>query len=252
MALDINLKVNMQSSVSEIRSRLLTLLGRAFIGVLFFIVVVFIAVVGYFLSSGETPFQVESLQGYYLGHGSWDGVEQIFVLDNYLNNDNVFPILLDEEQLVILDRTPDSVLVIGARYEIQPNDFAIDIIVEGKKVGILIIPGLSFLERLKLVGGILLPIGIILFFLAIFAFLVAILLMRRFVNPLADVIYAARAVSTGKLNTRIPMEGPQDLRSLSESFNEMATALERSDRSEERRVGKECTSWCRSRWSPYH
>ena len=23
-------------------------------------------------------------------------------------------------------------------------------------------------------------------------------------------------------------------------------------RSEERRVGKECTSWCRSRWSPDH
>ena len=23
-------------------------------------------------------------------------------------------------------------------------------------------------------------------------------------------------------------------------------------RSEERRVGKECTTWCRSRWSPYH
>ena len=26
----------------------------------------------------------------------------------------------------------------------------------------------------------------------------------------------------------------------------------RLERSEERRVGKECTSWCRSRWSPYH
>ena len=26
----------------------------------------------------------------------------------------------------------------------------------------------------------------------------------------------------------------------------------RDARSEERRVGKECTSWCRSRWSPYH
>ena len=24
------------------------------------------------------------------------------------------------------------------------------------------------------------------------------------------------------------------------------------ERSEERRVGKECTRWCRSRWSPYH
>ena len=27
---------------------------------------------------------------------------------------------------------------------------------------------------------------------------------------------------------------------------------DKDTRSEERRVGKECTSWCRSRWSPYH
>ena len=60
--------------------------------------------------------------------------------------------------------------------------------------------------------------------------IVSILLIRRFVNPLADVIYAARAVATGKLDTRIPTKGPQDLRSLSESFNEMATSLERNDR----------------------
>ena len=30
------------------------------------------------------------------------------------------------------------------------------------------------------------------------------------------------------------------------------TGFANSVRSEERRVGKECTSWCRSRWSPYH
>ena len=29
-------------------------------------------------------------------------------------------------------------------------------------------------------------------------------------------------------------------------------AFGEATRSEERRVGKECTSWCRSRWSPYH
>ena len=28
--------------------------------------------------------------------------------------------------------------------------------------------------------------------------------------------------------------------------------IDDAKRSEERRVGKECTSWCRSRWSPYH
>ena len=31
-----------------------------------------------------------------------------------------------------------------------------------------------------------------------------------------------------------------------------AELLERSARSEERRVGKECRIGCRSRWSPYH
>src|SRR3546814_12189727 len=30
------------------------------------------------------------------------------------------------------------------------------------------------------------------------------------------------------------------------------TFLDRDHRSEERRVGKECVSTCRSRWSPYH
>src|SRR3546814_1670777 len=31
-----------------------------------------------------------------------------------------------------------------------------------------------------------------------------------------------------------------------------AVVIERRGRSEERRVGKECVSTCRSRWSPYH
>src|SRR3546814_11033353 len=32
----------------------------------------------------------------------------------------------------------------------------------------------------------------------------------------------------------------------------LAPDADRLDRSEERRVGKECVSTCRSRWSPYH
>ena len=31
-----------------------------------------------------------------------------------------------------------------------------------------------------------------------------------------------------------------------------AESAQESWRSEERRVGKECVCWCRSRWSPYH
>jgi signal transduction histidine kinase len=37
-------------------------------------------------------------------------------------------------------------------------------------------------------------------------------------------------VADGKFNTRISSQGPQDLRRLSESFNEMASSLERNDR----------------------
>jgi signal transduction histidine kinase len=228
MELDTNMKVDTQSSVGKIRTRLLILLGRAFIIVLLFVLFIFIGVVGYFVNSTTSPFQIESLQGYYLGHGSWDGVEEIFELDDRLND--VPAILLDEDGRISLDRAPDSHLTIGARYEIQPGDSADEIIVNGKKVGILIFPGLSFWERLASVAGVLVPIGIILFFVAIFAFVVAIQLIRRFVNPLADVIYAAREVTRGKFGTRISSEGSEDMRSLSDSFNEMAYSLERNDR----------------------
>src|SRR3546814_12347802 len=41
----------------------------------------------------------------------------------------------------------------------------------------------------------------------------------------------------------------KDVRGVSE---ETTTGVHRLYRSEERRVGKECVSTCRSRWSPYH
>ena len=37
-----------------------------------------------------------------------------------------------------------------------------------------------------------------------------------------------------------------------EMFMEANEGRDLRDRSEERRVGKECASMCRSRWSPYH
>ena len=39
---------------------------------------------------------------------------------------------------------------------------------------------------------------------------------------------------------------------VSRGISQLYTHQAESIRSEERRVGKECTSWCRSRWSPYH
>src|SRR3546814_20163529 len=41
-------------------------------------------------------------------------------------------------------------------------------------------------------------------------------------------------------------------RRVEDYMEKYAPALGGEDRSEERRVGKECVSTCRSRWSPYH
>ena len=53
---------------------------------------------------------------------------------------------------------------------------------------------------------------------------------------------------TDSLNTSIRLVSKPDTVLLFDFYGQMLSIK----RSEERRVGKECTSWCRSRWSPYH
>src|SRR3546814_11546573 len=43
-----------------------------------------------------------------------------------------------------------------------------------------------------------------------------------------------------------------ELRALTSRIEELLERRDRGERSEERRVGKECVSTSRSRWSPYH
>ena len=56
------------------------------------------------------------------------------------------------------------------------------------------------------------------------------------------------------LLARLRSERPQLPVIIMTAFGSIATAVRDDDgaRSEERRVGKECLSVCRSRWSPYH
>src|SRR3546814_19500151 len=44
----------------------------------------------------------------------------------------------------------------------------------------------------------------------------------------------------------------QYIAGFNKAFRDVPQKLSRAKRSEERRVGKECVSTCRSRWSPYH
>jgi len=221
----------MHSSVREIRTRLFLLLGRAFVIVLLLSLFFFLSIFSYFLSQPSSnapiPF-VEVLKGYYLGHGNWEGVAPVFETNPELKS--LSTLLLDKDQRVVLDHRFDSVSPVGSIYEIHPGDLALELNIKDERVGTLVISSLSLKDRFNLIRGVIVPAAGISGILALFLVIVAVLLVRRLVNPLAVVIYAAREVANGKLNTRISNEGPQDLRSLSESFNEMASSLERNDR----------------------
>lgn len=221
----------MHSSVSDIRRRLLFLLLRAFVIVLLLSFLFFTLIIGYFLTSTSTPVPlpfIKTLEGYYLGKGSWAGVENVF--DTIREFDSLNTVLLDSDHRVVLDRRLNPVLGAGDTYEIRERDLVFALGSGDATVGYLVIKPSSVMERFTFARAIVFPIGMISFILALFLIIVSTLLIRRFVNPLADVIFAAREISGGKLSARIPMKGPQDLQSLSESFNEMAASLERSDR----------------------
>ena len=54
--------------------------------------------------------------------------------------------------------------------------------------------------------------------------------------------------------TALSAKGPyvSEIRGLADGMQDHAEPVDVPTRSEERRVGKECASMCRSRWSPYH
>ncbi len=58
----------------------------------------------------------------------------------------------------------------------------------------------------------------------------AIVLSRMITRPLAEVGEAARRIAGGDLGTRVPRAKPDELASLADSFNQMAAALEESER----------------------
>lgn len=58
----------------------------------------------------------------------------------------------------------------------------------------------------------------------------AVLMARMLARPLAEVGAAARRVAAGDYAARVPREGPEELVSLADSFNQMASGLERQEK----------------------
>jgi two-component system, OmpR family, sensor histidine kinase BaeS len=57
----------------------------------------------------------------------------------------------------------------------------------------------------------------------------AVVLARMLARPLAEIGSAARRIADGDYAARVPREGPEEFKSLADSFNQMAAALERQE-----------------------
>ncbi len=227
----------MNNSIRQIRFRLWFLLLRALGIAVFSTLALFLLLISYFLVYSDEfgnlrPDIIGQMEAYYLGHGSWEGVEQLLPAAGNNDGPGRWAYLLDKDGTVLLTTEGANSSLIGSTYDAGSTDSVIELYARGQVVGRLVDPSDGFPDRRNLIFlvGLLFPFGVISFFLSLLTIFIGVLLVQRLVNPLAEVVAAAREVANGKLDARVAVSGPQDLRALNESFNEMAMALEYSDK----------------------
>jgi two-component system OmpR family sensor kinase/two-component system sensor histidine kinase BaeS len=224
------------ASVRSIRNRLFLLLLRAFLAVVAFLLLFTLLATGLVLSSPSqsNPLfrlpTVARLETYYIARGNWEGVSSIFA--NSLDIEAAqwkASILLDAQNYIVVDHGQP---VDPATSPIQlagPGTY-VPILVNGREVGKLVIGRNTQPSERLFTFRFLQPVLLASLGLAVFATLIGLLLTRRVVTPLAEVIAAAEEIAGGNLTTRALAKGSDDLGDLSKSFNKMADALERNDR----------------------
>jgi len=223
-------------SVRSIRNRLFLLLLRAFIIAVAFLILFTLLATGLVLAnpSQSNPLyrlpSIARLETYYIARGSWDGVNTIFT--NSLNIESSqwqSSILLNAQNHIVVNHGQPVDPATSPIYQPVSGETVIPIVANGQVVGRLVLgQNLQPPER-RFTFKFLQPVVLASFVLAVFATLIGLLLTRRVVSPLAEVIAAAEEIAGGHLQTRVRVKAPDDLRDLSESFNKMADALERND-----------------------
>ena len=223
-------------SVRSIRNRLFLLLLRAFGVVVGFLILFTLITTGIILAypSRSNPLYrlptISRLETYYIARGSWDGVNAIFA--NSLDIEASQwkgSILLDAQNHIIAEHGV-PVAPLATTYQPVSGESVLPIMVNGGLVGKLIVGQNSQHPERLFTFRFLQPVLLVSLILAVFATLIGLLLTRRVVMPLAEVIGAAGEIAGGRLQTRVRARGADDLRDLSDSFNKMADALERNDR----------------------
>lgn len=228
-------------SIKNIRSRLLRIVLRAFAIVVGITIIGILAVTIFEInnSARQNPFyrspSTMLLEAFYVGNGGWNNVDKL--VQEVQKPDSQYPaqdwnnsIILDGNNVVIIDHGKTISPLIGQRYQTGPGTPGEPIRVNGQLVGSIVKDQSQIPHPLRLTIAFINPIVEISIGLAIFAVIFGILLTRRVVNPISEVMAAAERVTAGDLSTRIVYKkGNDDLSILVDHFNAMTAALERND-----------------------
>ena len=225
------------STVRSIQNRLFMLLLRALIIVIAFLILFTLLTTGIILAypSQSNPLYrlptIARLETYYIARGSWDGVGNIFTnsLDIEAAQWNS-SILLDAQNHIIVENGVQIAPALALVYQTTNGGPMVPIQVNGQVVGRLVVGQNIQPPERRFTLRFLQPVLLASLVLAVFAAIIGLLLTRRVVTPLAEVIAAAEEIAGGNLQTRARAKGADDLRDLSDSFNKMADSLERNDR----------------------
>jgi signal transduction histidine kinase len=225
------------SSVRSIRNRLFLLLFRAFAIAVAFLILFTLLTTGLVLAnpSQSNPLYrlptIARLETFYIARGNWNGVGAIFnnSLDIEASQWKV-SILLDAQDHIVVDHGQPVDPATSAVYTPVSGETVIPIMVNGQEVGKFVIGQHTPPSERSFTFRFLQPVLLASLVLAVFATLIGLILTRRVVSPLAEVIAAAEEIAGGRLQTRVKVQAPDDLRDLSDSFNKMAESMERSDR----------------------
>lgn len=224
------------ASVRAIRRRLFLVLLRSF-GLVVLLTVGFMLILTAQQINSATrrsPFYrsplTTILQSYYLGRGSWEGVQVALPSDRMFEAEWRRAVLVDRNGRVVLYHGRTDAPQVGIVYLPRQGEQQMPLLVAGQPVGRLYLERRIAPHPWPFIFGILSSTGLIAIFLGILTLLIGMLLMKRFVTPLAEVIAAAQAVAAGDFSVRVAVGGRNDdLRALSEHFNAMAESLERAE-----------------------
>jgi two-component system, OmpR family, sensor histidine kinase BaeS len=229
------------STARQIGRRLFLLVFRALASMLVVLVVLLVlaamAVLGWLKASPQffVPTLTFMLESHYNARGSWADVDQSF---NFYSEElqgrdqsSFFELtLLDVNERVVIDRRSSGGQPAGELYTHVKGEIKSPLTVNNQVIGTLIFHSPSGFKPLIVLFLSMWPFSVLAVLLGILALVIGLMLVRRVVAPLAEVIAAAGQISEGNLTARVKASGPTDLRALSDSFNQMAESLDRSDR----------------------